>query len=142
MGLDVSHDAWHGGYGLFHLWRQCLANAYGVPLELMEGFWDVKRLSQPDVIKYFTEFPKPPLPISWDAVKVPEAVKELLHHSDCDGEIDAKTCGELAKELKRILPKITSLFPRWTDADVKDLTKKFADGCEAAFKANEPLDFH
>lgn len=40
MGLDTSHDCWHGAYSAFHRWRQKLAEVAGLPpLDLMEGFW-------------------------------------------------------------------------------------------------------
>lgn len=39
MGLDVSHDCWHGAYSAFHRWRHGVAKAAGIPLDLMEGYW-------------------------------------------------------------------------------------------------------
>ncbi len=40
MGLDVSHDCWHGAYSAFMRWRQEIARAAGIPLTLMENFYD------------------------------------------------------------------------------------------------------
>jgi len=40
MGLDTTHGCWHGAYSAFHRWRAGLANAAGIPLDLMEGYYD------------------------------------------------------------------------------------------------------
>lgn len=39
MGLDVSHDCWSGGYGSFHIFREQLAKAAGIPLDMMAGYY-------------------------------------------------------------------------------------------------------
>lgn len=39
MGLDTSHDCWHGAYSAFNRWREGIAKAAGIPLPLMEGFY-------------------------------------------------------------------------------------------------------
>ena len=40
MGLDTSHNAWHGAYSAFMTWRKKIAHLAGFPpLELMEGFY-------------------------------------------------------------------------------------------------------
>lgn len=138
MGLDVSHDAWSGGYGSFHAWRKCVAAAYGIPLELMEGYWYKTSREEQDTAFYkYVEA----LPISWDVIKVPLAIKMLLYHSDCEGHIGYKTCGRLAKELYKILPDMKSPFPRWSDEEIRETTKQFADGCLDAFKRKEKLIF-
>ena len=113
MGLDISHDAWHGGYISFMMWRKKLAEVAGLPpLEFMEGFYSESAF---DVISPFNyieicvrgneiamnkiaEFKKC-LPIRWSILK-PDVLYLLLHHSDSDGEIDWETAGELAKRLK------------------------------------------
>lgn len=38
MGLDTTHNAWHGPYSSFNRWRHWLAEQIGIPLELMDGF--------------------------------------------------------------------------------------------------------
>ena len=39
MGLDTSHDAWHGSYSTFNEWRNLIARAAGFPpLKEMVGF--------------------------------------------------------------------------------------------------------
>ena len=39
MGLDTSHGCWHGAYSAFTRWRTVLAQAAGIPLWLMEGYY-------------------------------------------------------------------------------------------------------
>ena len=39
MGLDISHNCWHGAYSAFMTWRIEIARAFGIPLVLMERFW-------------------------------------------------------------------------------------------------------
>lgn len=41
MGLDTSHNCWHGAYSAFMRWRQEIAKAAGIPLMLMEGFYEL-----------------------------------------------------------------------------------------------------
>lgn len=48
MGLDTSHNCWHGAYSAFDRWRKEIAKAAGLPsLELMEGFWQSPRDEYP-----------------------------------------------------------------------------------------------
>jgi hypothetical protein len=84
MGLDTSHNAWHGPYSSFNEFRRAVARAAGfVPLDQLwrENKWD-------------------------DA----EPLHKLLNHSDCDGEIKWEDCEGIAKRLEEIAPKINSDF--------------------------------
>lgn len=38
MGLDTSHDCFHGPYSQFMRWRLFLAKQIGIPLGMMRGF--------------------------------------------------------------------------------------------------------
>lgn len=41
MGLDTTHNAWHGAYSAFMRWRTEIARVAGYPpLSLMEGFFE------------------------------------------------------------------------------------------------------
>lgn len=40
MGLDTTHGCWHGAYSAFMRWREKLAEVAGIPLWLMEGFYE------------------------------------------------------------------------------------------------------
>jgi len=147
MGLDTSHDCWHGAYSAFMRWRQKIAEVAGFPpLLLMEGFFE-----RADVYDPFKEYQEKcpnqaelyyaSLPISWDALK-PNPLHGLLHHSDCEGEIPTEQCGPIADELEKLLP----LFP---DDDGgghigmwRDKTQKFIDGLRLAASRGEAVEFH
>lgn len=83
MGLDTSHDCWHGGYISFMAWRQSIAKAAGLPdLMMMQDYGGS---------------------IPWNSE---DPLTVLLDHSDCDGIIAAKDCTPLADRLESLLPVI------------------------------------
>lgn len=119
MGLDTTHDCWHGPYGSFMQWRRvvCEAADWGV-LDEYDGFGGEKPFPADDVLT------------------------ELLHHSDCDGDLKWEICGALADRLEGLLPAIArkdSLpsFPYYGDA-----TRAFIAGLRRAHEARENVEFH
>jgi hypothetical protein len=154
MGLDTSHNAWHGAYSAFMRWRQEVARAAGLPpLELMEGFFapqskDFGRMPtfylgpragelEENAIARIEER----LPILWDCLK-PSPLHELLYHSDCEGEIPAESCGPIADALEAILPNMATGDAGGHIGDWTAKTKQFIAGLRAAAAAGEPLGFH
>jgi hypothetical protein len=162
MGLDTSHDAWHGPYSMFNRWRTWLASQLGIPLCLMEGFYDPEMGSFGNpfsLIEY--KFPKgdelelssirelkKQLPLKWESFK-PSPLHELLYHSDCDGEISYGKCGKIAKALKELLATIKndnaeSRSPE-TERGCYDgmfkATERFMKGCELAYSKKEVMEF-
>jgi len=112
MGLDTTHNCWHGPYGAFHNWRCKLAEVAGLPnLELMDGFWDV--------LKY-------------------DPLHLLLRHSDCDGVIPWAQCGEIADSMEKLLPLLCN-EERWKWLD---LTQQFINGLRLANSKQEDVEFH
>lgn len=159
MGLDTSHDAWHGAYSAFMRWRTKIAEVAGLPpLQLMEGFfvpqrekdakdWDgtiptiylgpsTDEMTRNSILRM-----EESLPIQWAALK-PSPLHELLYHSDCDGEIPAAACGPIADELEKLLPLLPDEEAGGHIGVWRDKTQKFIDGLRAAAAANESLDFH
>jgi hypothetical protein len=150
MGLDTSHDAWHGAYSAFSRWRCYIAKVAGMPpLELMEGFWghgfdracivdhDATNLARNTIERIESTGN---LPIPWSALK-PDPLHVLLHHNDCGGEISPEDCAEIADRLEELLPLMSGDFGGHV-GDVTEKTRKFIAGCRAAAAAGEPLDFH
>lgn len=153
MGLDTSHNAWHGSYSSFMRWRKRIANVAGLPpLELMEGFYEPldesKKVYNSDVPTFWT--PSNPdwklldidkrLPISWVCLK-PSPLHELLHHSDCDVEIPWEICNEIAdclEPLILLLPQEGTEEEPW---DWKDKTRQFVEGLRLAASSQENLIF-
>lgn len=170
MGLDTSHDCWHGPYSMFMTWRRYLAKVAGLPpLDLMEGFYSPERSTQAlefDIINWskldtkngvFSDFVRECLPISWDVIKIDPALRELLSHSDCDGEISWEICEQLATVLEALAEKmdpasikgrkmdgntVVSYEPRGTYDGFRNATLRFAAGCRRAFAAKENVNFH
>jgi len=154
MGLDVSHDCWHGAYSAFMRWRSKLAEVAGLPpLVLMEGFYrsngDI--LSDPFsmIINYgkddigagrIREICKQ-LPIKWDALK-PNPLYELLYHSDCDGEIAWENCADIAFELEKLLPLLPNEDAGGHIGNWQTKTQCFVDGLREAYTKKENVDFH
>lgn len=112
MGLDTTHDCWHGGYGRFALFREAVAQAAGFgSLYAYIGFGGDKEWPCDD-----------PLVV-------------LLNHSDCDGEIATEECAALADRLDAIAPAIP-------DPDLRERCYQFAAGLRRADRAKEPVRFY
>jgi hypothetical protein len=74
-------------YGGFHNFRKRLGKEIQIELDSMEGFGGSQ---------------------SWDTIHSP--IKELLHHSDCDGILTPEQC-------KRIYPELLLLIQNWEPDD-------------------------
>lgn len=151
MGLDISHDTWHGAYSAFNLWRQQVAYLAGFPpLELMEGFYDEDHqpfillhhlFKSDDISIYPIKRLMERLPIKWDAFSN-DPLSELLYHSDCDGYITYGKCGKIAKRLTELLPIIDdSLDFGGHIGNFKSKTLQFIKGLELANSRKEKLIF-
>lgn len=153
MGLDISHDAWHGAYSAFHRWRQEIAKVAGLPpLELMEGFYHKGDSHDPmamlnyrypngdelDVYTLREIFKK--LPIKWDCLK-PMALHELLYHSDCDGYINPGACKKIADELEVLLDKLEGDGGGHI-GNYRAKTEQFIKGLREAHSKKQKLMFH
>ncbi len=150
MGLDTSHDCWHGPYSAFNRWRHAVAKAALVPLDLMEGFHDCPRTDALEwaaprdggptcgshfgpVLHSWCKKVDDALPISWEALR-PDVIHVLLNHSDCDGSIKAYVCRMLADRLEALTPAIpVEWHPK---------TEQFIAGLRAAYDAEEDVEFH
>lgn len=158
MGLDTTHDAFHGAYSAFNRLRQMICRAAGGSFPPH----DPARLKELDI-----EDPKP----SWWYVddditeeKYP-GLYAFLKHSDCDGSFTPAECLQVADDLEKLLPKIAEM----DDGDVSGgvsftkeeggiavarhpghlsrvggytgATQKFIDGCRLAASRGETLEF-
>jgi hypothetical protein len=148
MGLDTSHNAWHGAYRAFMRWRMEIARIVGVPLELMEGFYYYSRMNVRILAEYdgenaesFLKLVDRNCPIKWEALK-PDPLHVLLVHSDCDGQIPPEDCALIADRLEQIIPELPAGDAGGHIGNWRDKTQQFIDGCRAASAANESLDFH
>jgi hypothetical protein len=123
MGIDFSHTEAHWAYSGFNRFRRALAEHEGIDLDAMEGF---RPYNDPTWVGK-----------SWDGVET--ALKPLLDHSDCDGEITPEDCATVAPRLREVIDAI------WPADGVRSYDRQsglaLAEGMEAAAAAGEPLEF-
>lgn len=111
MGLNCSHGAFDGSYGLFKNLRDSVLEAIGGK-SIGNGYIEI-----PDEFSV--------------------GIVEFLTHSDCDGYISAEMCEKVAYELENdVLP----LMVKSSELQ-RDLLVKFINGCKLASKNNEKLMF-
>ena len=131
----------------FNVWRGEIAKAAGIPLFLMDGFvseddnpFKVLLLGVPD--DFQSRFKREVweyLPISWDILK-PDPLHILLHHSDCDGIIEAKDCLPIAERLEQLIPLLPDENSHFR-TDMRAIAKQFATGLRLAASLNEEVTF-
>lgn len=123
MGIDFSHTKAQWAYSGFNRFRRALAKHEGIDLDAMEGF---RPYDDP------TWVGKP-----WDSVTT--ALKPLLDHSDCDGELSPEDCATVAPRLRKV---IEAVWPAGFDYSYdRRAGLLLAEGMEAAAAAGEPLEF-
>ncbi len=133
MGLDTSHDAWHGAYSAFNRWRNYLARAAGYELLHDAGYeypafinWD--EITPQNIEGVWLTTPEEPLLV-------------IFAHSDCEGQIYPDQAGPLADRLEELLPKLTATEDGGHIGSVAKVTERFINGLRAAVKDNEPVVF-
>jgi hypothetical protein len=138
MGLDCSHDVWHGAYSAFTRWRHALAEAAGYAV------WDVRYedgIHRPTVMIDWGHITPDNLMGKWDATPA-DPLLVLIAHSDCEGSIYAREAAALADRLEELLPWVASQpddaghIGNWAAK-----TQKFIDGLLRAAAAGEPVGF-
>jgi hypothetical protein len=96
MGIDFKHDRPDGhhcpqwSYTGFNHFRTRLAASEGFDLDEMQGF------SKGD--RFGDDYEPGTRP--WD--EVTSALKPLLNHSDCDGELTPEECAQVAPRLREV----------------------------------------
>lgn len=128
MGLDTSHNAWHGSYSSFGRFRDELAKRIGINLDEYAGYnsgW------------------KEGDPLGKDLKSIDHPLRDLFDHSDCDGELTPAQCFTIAEGLKMVMDEIK--IDEMKDFLVQDFFEncnQFRDGCLLAYSKNESIDFH
>lgn len=121
MGLDTSHDCWHGAYSSFHSFRFWIAKVAGIDLDKMQGFGGNK-----------------PFP-----TKKKEPLVILLNHSDCDGDIKWKDTLPLATRMEELLKLVKPKVKKNSEEEYfKDKLEQFIEGLKSAHELGEDVDFH
>jgi hypothetical protein len=119
MGLDTTHDCWHGPYSAFMRWRCQLNHRIrhnGTHREDLEQAWDEGFYADQTV-----------------------PINVLMGHSDCDGIIAAAACGPLADALQLMVDGVAGRadYDSWTPA-----ARRFIAGLRLAAARNEDVEFH
>ncbi len=126
MGLDTTHDCWHGAYSAFHRWRNRIAQAVGIDLDKMEGFCPISSDGRGG--------------IPWSNLNT-NPLHELLSHSDCDGDIPHGNCAAIADKLDELLPKLVGEDGGGHIGSYVERTQQFIDGLRHAADAGEDVEF-
>lgn len=116
MGLDTTHNCWHGPYSSFHRFRKSLAAQIGINLEDFEGYNGDKRFED-----------------------VNHGIIPLLDHSDCDGELSVEESKQIVEGLNNILENFDENLPQ--DYNFKEKIIQFRDGCIDAIEKGEEINF-
>ena len=122
MGLDTTHDCWHGPYSAFMQWRAEL-HRYIHP-EHERTLNTIDRLNKAWEQGLYDDQSEP--------------INILMNHSDCDGRIHHEDTLPLAHALELLLGKIPArgLYDR-----VRPATERFIKGLRMAHEAGEDVLF-
>lgn len=141
MGLDTTHDAFHGAYSAFDRWRGEILKAAGG----RGGYGRCRKEPAQEGDREGWWYYGP----GYSGETHP-GLHILLCHSDCDGEISPEDCAKVADDLEALLPALEeSLLTAgdWESGHIvryggfMTVTKRFISGCLAAAKAGEALEF-
>ena len=146
MGLDTSHDAFHGAYSAFNSLRQEVAHAIGGSYG---PHW--LRTHHGEIARDKDGYPIRDETLNDAMFYVPDEITEdafpglweFLRHSDCDGEISPEMCMKVADDLEPLLPKM----PEGGAGHIarrggyREVLRKFIAGCRAAAAEGVPLTF-
>jgi len=138
LGLDTSHDCWHGAYSAFSRWRNAVAIAAGYTVSRStEGGW-----LHDDVDIDWDAFEQKNYHGEWDHPPGDDPLLYLIVHSDCDGVIHPKEGAPLATRLEQLLPKLDESQSGGHIWSMREVTQRFIDGLRKAAMAGEDVDFH
>lgn len=145
MGLDTTHDCWHGAYSAFSRWRDRLALAAGYTFHEMK---DRPGSLMPDLDwgnieatighDLFGEWPG--IPVRPDGT--PDPLIVLLAHSDCEGQIQAEFCAPLADRLEQLIPLLGDEEGGGHIGTYAEKTRQFVTGLRDAASRDEAVGFH
>lgn len=142
MGLDTSHDCWHGAYSAFTRWRHHIARAAGYYVRPVK--WSDNYEIESILLEWHRYHPEKELQGDWDETPHDPLIV-LFAHSDCDGVIRPAQAVPLADALEALLPKLEN--PQdgghiGARGGYVEVTKQFITGLRAAAAAGEDIDFH
>lgn len=134
MGLDTSHNCWHGPYSAFKRFREAVADAAkehrgyepsydGHPFRAFMGWWDFSH-----------DYEREP-----DHHPYADPLDVFFVHSDCDGWIFPGDADVLADNLEPLLGYMSTDELDW--AVHRDRLREFIEGLRSARDNWEPVAF-
>ena len=132
MGLETTHDCYHGSYTLFYEWRQMLCCAAGLEFDC-----NIRGRSMAEQSGHWDETPD-------------EILFVLIDHADYEGFIAHRHLGPLADRLTGLLPQIGKLQESGAgDRDgiivppgpYRAITERFINGLRAAAAKGDEVCF-
>lgn len=149
MGLDTTHDCWHGAYSGFAVFRELVGRAAGLPYRVSERQYgdgirhtldiDWEQITDAQIDGDWIEPPciervgyDPPLR---------DPVLYLLIHSDCEGKLRCKYLKELKARLEELEPAYDQLVNGHEDGWYKRRLRQFIDGLALAIKKGDDVAF-
>lgn len=141
MGLDTTHNAWHGAYSAFSRWRDTLARSAGLPMAAT-GDWrefevdaDWASVNSENLLGEWGE----KRPTLTDGTHDP--LLYLTCHSDCDGVIHPYHARLIADRLEGLLPRLAGLDGGGHIGAMADKTRQFIKGLREAADSDEDVEF-
>lgn len=138
MGLDVTHDAWHGAYSAFNRFRAAVCAAaggswpphpHGAELE-GEPLTDQNRWYVPDSVTRE----------AWPGLYA------FLCSGDCEGSFPPEVCLQMAADLERLLPALDAMGADWGHlgraGGPGGAARTYIEGCRLAASLGEELGYH
>lgn len=129
MGLDTTHDAWHGSYSSFNRFRHELAKRIGIDLQEYNGY---SNLTAANLYDYSN---------LKELENIDHPLMDLFNHSDCDDELTPEQCKKIADGMDDVISK--SPLPKNAEEEgFIDRCVQFRDGCLLAYSRKENIEFH
>ena len=145
MGLDTTHNAWHGSYSRFSRWRNALAEAAGWALTNegvslgSGGDYTIPEDRIPDMPPR-GGYPNGVYLGDWPEGQPEDVLDVLMIHSDCEGDIPHRFTEPLAERLHGLLPKLAAVGD--DRDDWREVTTDFICGLMLANSRGEDVGFH
>jgi hypothetical protein len=140
MGLDVSHDCWHGAYSAFSRWRDQLARSAGYMVAKVDTGPDVWGGPRDMVLIDWGHIEDKNYMGEWDATPADPLII-LFAHSDCEGVIHPEQATPLADRLTELMPLLPEGEAPGHVRHWRNTTQQFIDGLRAAAAAGEDVKF-
>lgn len=136
MGLDTTHNCWHGSYTGFSHWRNMVAATIDWKIST-DGHYGIPEDRIPDQ-QPMGGYPNSVYLGIWSNDPA-DVIDVLMVHSDCEGIIPHRFTLPLAQRLLQVADRmIEDEVDQW----YIDAARDFASGLMRAHRANEDVEFH